>query len=280
MWSSFYHDHESSLQDLYPGLNKSIFFRDLLDILKFRTNNSLINLEQSSLSLSPLMTKQLKDQFLSGVPFAYLMGFSEFYYQQFYVNEHVLIPRPETEFMVDFIVQEFKGKAQNILDIGTGSGAIILSLLYSGVGNKGLGVDLSLEALKVAEINSHRLRLENKVTFSISDRLENVEGVFDLIVSNPPYIKSTLHRKLVHQSVDKHEPHQALYLADEDYDLWFHNFFLGIRSHLNGVFIMEGHELELEEQAKVLESLGFKSVRVIKDLTGVNRFLRAEINLK
>ena len=226
------------------------------------------------------MTKQLQDQFLSGVPFAYLMGFSEFYYQQFYVNEHVLIPRPETEFMVDLIVQEFKGKAQNILDIGTGSGAIILSLLYSGVGNKGLGVDLSQEALKVAEINTHRQRLENKVTFSISDRLENVEGIFDLIVSNPPYIKSTLHRKLVHQSVDKHEPHQALYLPDEDYDLWFQKFFLGIRSHLDGVFIMEGHELELEEQAKVLESLGFKSVRVIKDLTGVNRFLRAEINLK
>jgi release factor glutamine methyltransferase len=280
VWSSFYHDHELSLQDVYPGLNKSIFLRDLFDILKFRTNNSLINLEHSSLSLSPLMTKQLQDQFLSGVPFAYLMGFSEFYYQQFYVNEHVLIPRPETEFMVDLIVQEFKGKAQNILDIGTGSGAIILSLLYSGVGNKGLGVDLSQEALKVAEINTHRQRLENKVTFSISDRLENVEGIFDLIVSNPPYIKSTLHRKLVHQSVDKHEPHQALYLPDEDYDLWFQKFFLGIRSHLDGVFIMEGHELELEEQAKVLESLGFKSVRVIKDLTGVNRFLRAEINLK
>ncbi len=226
------------------------------------------------------MTKQLQDQFLSGVPFAYLMGFSEFYYQQFYVNKHVLIPRPETEFMVDFIVQEFKGKSQTILDIGTGSGAIILSLLYAGVGNKGLGVDLSLEALKVAEINSRRQQLENQVTFSVSDRLENVEGIFDLIVSNPPYIKSTLHRKLVHQSVDKHEPHQALYLPDEDYDLWFHKFFLGIRSHLDGVFIMEGHELALEAQAKVLESLGFNSVRVIKDLTGVNRFLRAEINLK
>ena len=203
------------------------------------------------------------------------MGFSEFYHHKFYVNQHVLIPRPETEYMVDMLVQEFKGKAQRILDVGTGSGVIVLSLLNAGVGKNGVGVDISPEALKVAEINRNRLRLKHKTTLVQSDRLTKVEGLFDLIVSNPPYIKASSHRNLVHDSVDKHEPHQALYLPDDYYVLWFEDFFQEVRAHLNGTFMMEGHELELDEQAKMLGRLGFKNVEVLKDLTQTKRYLKA-----
>jgi release factor glutamine methyltransferase len=212
---------------------------------------------------------------LSGYPLAYLMGFSEFYYLRFFIDQNVLIPRPETEFMVDLIRQEANKPFTKILDVGVGSGVILLSLIRHGVAKQGVGVDLSLDALNVAQINARRLRVDAKVELIKSDRLSSVKGKFDLIVSNPPYIKSSSHRSLVHQSVDHHEPSIALYLEDDIYEKWFEDFFTSIRDHLNGVFWMEGHELELEGQKKQLTDLGFSQVSVINDLTGRPRFLKA-----
>jgi release factor glutamine methyltransferase len=191
------------------------------------------------------------------------------------VNSDVLIPRPETEYLVDLVVKEFKGKTNKVLDVGTGSGVILLSLLAANVGKSGVGVDISPEALKVAKINCQRLNLESKAKLILSDRLDKVEGIFDLIVSNPPYIKASSHRDLVHDSVDMHEPHQALYLPDDFYFMWFEDFFASIREHLKGTFFMEGHELELDDQAKLLGRLGFQDIQVLNDLTGTKRFLRA-----
>lgn len=235
----------------------------------------MLDLEQADCSLSQMARQKLEEQFLKGTPLAPLMGFSEFYHHKFYINQHVLIPRPETEYMVDLLINQFKGKVQRVLDVGTGSGVIILSLLNAGVGKAGVGVDISPEALKVAEINRKRLRLVQKVTLLQSDRLTKVEGSFDLIVSNPPYIKASSHKNLVHVSVDKHEPHQALYLPDDYYVLWFEDFFQEVRAHLNGTFMMEGHELELDEQAKMLGRLGFQNVVVLNDLTGKKRYVKA-----
>ena len=102
-----------------------------------------------------------------------------------------------------------------------------------------------------------------------------MEGSFDLIVSNPPYIKAQSHRDMVHSSVDKFEPQIALYLPDDFYVLWFEDFFHEIRSHLKGSFFMEGHELEVEDQARMLHQLGFSEIKVLKDLCGANRYIRA-----
>ncbi len=204
------------------------------------------------------------------------MGFSEFYYHRFFVNEHVLIPRPETEWLVDLIKQENQTPIENVLDVGVGSGVILLSLIAHGVGKSGVGVDLSEAALEVARINCFRLRLESKVKFICSDRLAKVPGVFDLIVSNPPYIKASSHRSLVHESVDRHEPAMALYLEDDVYEKWFEEFFISIRHHLNGAFWMEGHELELENQAKQLMSLGFYDVTILNDLARRPRYIKAK----
>lgn len=253
--------------------------RDLQDILKFQNKNALVTLDQSEFTLSEFEQTKLQDDFFKGKPLAPLMGFSEFYYHRFFVNEHVLVPRPETENMVDLLVQEFKGKVENVLDVGTGSGVIILSLLGSGVGKKGMAVDISPEALSVARINARRLRLLHKLKFVQSDRLEKVEGTFDLIVSNPPYIKAMSHKNLVHASVDRHEPHEALYLPDDYYVMWFEDFFQSIRSHLKGTFMMEGHELELDQQALMLERLGFQKVQVLKDLGGVKRYLKGTFGI-
>jgi release factor glutamine methyltransferase len=203
------------------------------------------------------------------------MGFSEFYHSRFFVNQDVLIPRPETEYLVDLLVQEFCGKVKRILDVGTGSGVIALSLLRSGVGDEGIATDISLEALNVAKINTHRFRLQDRLRLMQMDRLESVTGKFDLIVSNPPYIRRNSQRSLVHNSVDAHEPHLALYLGDAHYDEWFETFFRQVGESLSGDFFMEGHEHEVEAQSAILRRLGFTQVNVLKDLAGRTRFLHA-----
>ena len=235
-----------------------------------------VELDSAECSISEKQMKDLEDTFLRGVPFAYLLGKSEFFGKDFFINENVLIPRPETEFLVDIIVKEFKGKVNRVLDVGTGSGVILLSLLSNNVGKTGIGVDISKEALEVAAINNHRFKLEDKATFILSDRLQNVEGTFDLIVSNPPYIRAQSHRHLVHDSVHNYEPKEALYLPDDFYTFWFEDFFQEIRGHLKGTFLMEGHELELDQQAEMLQRLGFNDVLVLNDLAGAKRFLRAK----
>ncbi len=154
---------------------------------------------------------------------------------------------------------------------------ILLSLVKAGVAEKGTGSDISDEALKVARINQRKLRLSNKTKLVKSDRFQNITEKFDLIVSNPPYIKAKNHRSLVQSTVDAHEPHLALYLDDSTYDSWFHDFFHGVKSHLlpGGQFWMEGHEKELAGQGKVLTELGFQNVKVLKDFSGLDRFLSA-----
>lgn len=263
------------LKGHYPGLNLDRF---LLEVKDLASKNLGSNQELSSTNLSESTLNQMAQSFLEGIPFQYLLGESEFYNNKFYVNKSVLIPRPETEYLVDLVVKEFKGNAKRILDVGTGSGVILLSLLAHGVGDSGVGVDISQQALNVAEINLKKLKLEKKAELKHSDRLQNVTGIFDLIISNPPYIKAHSHKSLVHSSVDKFEPREALYLPDDFYVFWFEDFFQEIRSHLRGTFLMEGHELEVENQAKMLARMGFSDVKVMKDLSGTNRYLRATYN--
>lgn len=248
------------------------------DFLKKRLHNNALTLNDAHFAIPPKLRGELHESLQAGIPFSYLLGMSEFYGNQYFVNQDVLIPRPETEYLVDLIVNEFKAKnIKRILDVGTGSGVILLSLLQNNVGKSGVGVDICEKALAVAKINARRLRLEKKTTLLQSDRLANVEGTFDLIVSNPPYIKASSHRQLVHESVDTHEPHQALYLPDDYYTFWFEDFFMAIRASLHGTFFMEGHELEVEEQARLLGRLGFQDIQVLNDLSGVKRFIRASI---
>lgn len=248
------------------------------DILILRASNSRLKLEHASQTVSPLQKRLLENDFLAGRPFAYLTSFAEFYGRRFFVNENVLIPRPETELLVDLLVQG-KRCFERVLDIGTGSGVILLALLDQEVAQEGTGVDVSEEALNVTRVNARKFRLESRVKLLQSDRFAHVHENYDLIVSNPPYIKASTQRDLVHPGVEKHEPHLALYLEDIEYENWFMALFQGVMKHLkaDGLFMMEGHELELEGQAQTLRRLGFKDVSVLKDYAGLARFLRASL---
>lgn len=236
----------------------------------------LFSFGQSTYSQSEVHLREIEKVLLTGKPFPYIHRESEFYHHRFYVDERVLIPRPETEFLVDLIISSGR-KYEHLLDVGTGSGIILLSLMKAGIARSGTGSDLSPAALEVAKINRRRLRVNSDLV--LSDRLKRIPGKFDLIVSNPPYIKSTAHRSLVQSTVDTFEPHQALYLEDSLYEEWFRIFFTDVRDHLlpGGEFWMEGHEAEVTYQKRMLEKMGFQETKVIKDLAGSERFLYGRI---
>lgn len=248
------------------------------DNLRLRNKSPLLSLEHSEASIGTKVISSLKQDFLTGIPFAYLLREAEFYGRRFYVNEHVLIPRSETELLVDYLVKSGKTYAR-ALDVGVGSGVILLSLLKEGVVLEGEGGDISPQALQVASINVQRLKMERRVKLLLSDRLENISGKFDLIVSNPPYIKPMHHQSLIHSNI-AHEPEQALFVDDSEYESWFETFFLQVQQELNpgGVFMMEGHEMELAGQAETLARMGFLQVQVLKDWAGKNRFLYGSVS--
>ena len=142
-------------------------------------------------------------------PMAYILNKKEFWSKDFFVDRNTLIPRPETELLCENVIKIFKNKNLHILDMGTGTGCIVLSILSEIKGAKGIGVDISKKAVKVAEKNSIKLSLNKRVKF-LNKSLEDIYGYkFDLIVSNPPYIK-TSDIKNLSDDVKKFEPKIAL----------------------------------------------------------------------
>ena len=129
-------------------------------------------------------------------PVAYITGKKEFWSKNFLVNKSTLVPRPETELLIYKIVKYYRNKKINVLDIGTGSGCILLSILKELGNSRGIGLDISKNAIRTAIINSKNLKLSNRSKFIIFDIKSFNLGKYDLIVSNPPYIPSGDIRKL------------------------------------------------------------------------------------
>lgn len=150
---------------------------------------------------------------------AHILGTQPFMGLDFKVNEDVLIPRPETEMLVESVVAAAEGTAPSIVDIGTGSGAIVLSLLHYLPQAKGIGVDISPKALAIAAENGKALGLDGRVTWIESDLFTNVpQGPYDWIVSNPPYL--TQHDMEELQPEVRHDPALALYGGADGLDIY------------------------------------------------------------
>ena len=145
-----------------------------------------------------------------GEPIAYLINKKEFWKNEFYVNKNVLIPRPDTELIVEQVLKIYSKNSQlQVLDIGTGSGCILLSILKERVNFYGTGIDISKKSINVSKFNAKKLKLSNRVKFYNSD-VDNFKiGKYDLIVSNPPYIE-LLNLKYLDKDVVNFEPKLAL----------------------------------------------------------------------
>lgn len=210
------------------------------------------------------------------VPLQQLTGEAYFYGMKFYVNEDVLIPRQDTEVLVEEVLKLSrtvfpgeKGKHLNILDVCTGSGCILLSLLSNLENAVGTGVDLSEKALNVARINGRNLGIQAE--WIHSNLFDKVQGKYDMIVSNPPYIKTSVIGELMDE-VKYHEPKMALD-GREDGLYFYRAMIREAEEYLNqgGILAFEIGYDQGESVSRLMRDQGYSQVQVIPDLAGLDR---------
>lgn len=209
-------------------------------------------------------------------PIQYILKETSFYNLRFKVNSNVLIPRQETEELVDWIIQENQNKSIKILDIGTGSGCIAISLAKNLPGSKVYAFDISKEALNQTLINSklNNVDIDIKQIDILNSNIQ-INEKFDIIVSNPPYITKK-EKVLMHKNVLDYEPEQALFVPNED-PLIFYKAIIGFGlSHLNpqGGIYLEINESYGKETALLLKKKYFNNIILKKDINGKDRMLK------
>jgi len=203
------------------------------------------------------------------IPLQHILGKTEFMGLAFQINGDVLCPRPDTEVLVEEVMRHLHDDMR-ILDIGTGSGCILLSLLHYSNGCQGTGADVSEKALRVARENAKKLSIE-RACFVKSDLFENITGQFEIIVSNPPYIKSGDIEFLMPEVRD-HDPRAALD-GGEDGLFFYRKITEGAKGYLPGggmLFYEIGCE-QGEAVRRIMEEQGFREVEVLKDFSGLDR---------
>lgn len=210
------------------------------------------------------------------IPLQHITGVQEFMGLEFLVNEHVLVPRQDTEVLVERVLEVLEPDMK-LLDMCTGSGCILISLLKSSkVSVLGVGVDVSEEALKVAKLNSDKMDV--KAEFIQSDLFENVSGKYDVIVSNPPYIRTAVIEELK-EEVKCHDPFIAL--DGKEDGLYFYRKIVkeSLEYLCEGgrLFFEIGHD-QGENVKKLMEQAGFTGVTVKKDLAGLDRVVFGQYN--
>ena len=256
--------------------------REALNMSKWLLEEVLAIHHQSPGTITQLdisKINQLVDRLLVVEPFDYVVGNSSFYGRKFIVNEHVLIPRPETEELVEQCILYLKEKQENrrVLDIGTGSGCIAITIQKEVENTLVKGIDISEEALKVARMNNESLKSNAKFKQHdiLDDSIDNELGQFDMIISNPPYIALNESDKMS-ESTLKYEPHEALFAKGED-PLIFYKRISGFASHhltSGGTLWFEINEFHSDAIREILEQYDFSDILVMKDLQGKQRMVR------
>ncbi|MBO5245090.1 MAG: peptide chain release factor N(5)-glutamine methyltransferase [Selenomonadales bacterium] len=204
-------------------------------------------------------------------PVAYILGEKEFMGHPFRVTPDVLIPRPDTEILVEEAIRLLEGKDDaRIVDIGTGSGAILLSVLKGTTGSTGMAVDLSSAALAVAKSNAESLGVADRADFRLGDLYEPVDGKFDMILSNPPYIPVCDMADLAPEV--KQEPEMALVGGEDGLD-FYRRLIDEAPDYLteDGIILFEVGIHQAREVAFLGELRGFGNQRILNDYAGIER---------
>lgn len=265
-----------NLENLYGRDEiKSIFITVVEHYLKVNRQSFQFNLNTKVNQSDLILIYNCANKLKSGKPLQYILNETWFYNALFYVNEDVLIPRPETEELIELIEKDTKNPVK-ILDIGCGSGCIILSLKYIFTAASCDGIDVSEAALKVTAINSDKLNLP--INFYHCDvlKLSELPGQYDLIVSNPPYIKIT-EKNTMHKNVLENEPHVALFVNEDD-EIIFYKKIIDLCANS----LVSGGKLYFELNPLTahlvlnyaLKTQLFNEVIIIKDMSSKERFFK------
>ena len=245
--------------------------KEAIDFLVLNNNNltksELIFKYFEQVENEDVLLGLFKNYLYNDIPVQYLIGYTYFYGLKIFVNEHVLIPRQDSEILIDSVLANLDlSKEYNILDIGTGSGALAIALKKHLIYSKVDAVDISLDALEIA--NSNGLFNKVSINFFESNIFSNVEGNYDVIISNPPYI--SIDEELSNEV--RKEPHLALYSKNKG--LYFYEEILrNIKKHLKSNFLII---FEIgSTQAKEIKNLAKKyldlKADIVKDLQGLDR---------
>lgn len=271
-----------ALLDSYPQNEIDSFFFILLETymdLK-RIDLSLdpeMEIDRISVSLMNNAVERLQQQ----EPVQYIVGKTEFYGLHLEINDSVLIPRPETEELVDWIVQDLKSapKEKNIevLEIGTGSGCIPIALAKNCINTNIQAIEISKNAMLVAMENAELNEVNIKFIQSNILRANALPALFDIIVSNPPYVRH-MEKKEIKRNVLDYEPHQALFVEDKDPLIFYDKISSLANSHLtqSGALYLEINQYLGKDTVALLERNGFSQIELRKDLFGNDRMIKAQ----
>jgi len=277
----------TTLLGYYPATEIDSFFYMLAEaVLGMKRIDVSLELNASIEAATYNHFQEAAERLQSYEPIQYILGDTEFYGLLFKVNSSVLIPRPETEELVSWIIEENKTKEGiSILDIGTGSGCIAITLAKHLPKAKVFALDVSRSALEVAKKNAVLNAVD--VHFIEADILKlNAENKnqkpwdlgFDVVVSNPPYVRE-LEKELMTANVLKHEPHLALFVSDDDALIFYRKITQFSKQRLNakGQLFFEINEYLGKETKLLMENEGFKAITLEQDVFDKDRMIKGEL---
>lgn len=273
---------KSELKNLYNDNEINVLINDIVEFVSGLTKTQrLINTEYKFTEEQVNEVQQILERLKKNEPIQYVLGKTFFYDLEFDVTPDVLIPRPETEELVDWIIKEHMHREPRIIDVGTGSGCIAISLAKNIQKGRVEAVDISEAAIKVASRNALKNKVEN-IQFRQVDILGYVppsfDGKYDIIVSNPPYVTEG-EKELMEANVLEYEPENAIFVNNPDALLFYKAIAEFGKSYLkpNGRLYFEINEKFGQEISEHLSSLGYKSIVLKKDINEKDRMIMAHL---
>ena len=207
-------------------------------------------------------------------PISKILGRRDFWGRTFSINENVLDPRGDTETLIDFVIEK---PVKSVLELGTGSGAIAVTLACEWKEVHVTATDISENALSLAKINAEKFNVQNKIHFLTSDWFENVKGAYDLIISNPPYIGLT-EQDEISAEVIKYDPEIALFAGRDGLDA-YRRIIPSLTKFLNpdGFVALETGASQSNQVKNMMNAVGFIDAKIVKDLSGKDRLVAAKL---